>query len=703
MGRSSEAQYLSLLRNIPDVVWSVDSHCRFTFISPNVTRVTGFTPEDHYRNAGQLVWERMHPDDRARVDGALREFLGGKRAYDVEYRTQRKDGQWAWIRSRSIFRYEFGGDIYADGLASDITDQKRAEEELRAVDAVAQIIASNLDIGQVYQQFSDEVKKLVEFDCARISVIDPGANSLKIAHESGRAGSFPVGGSVPFEGTYSEQVMRTRRSLILDDLEDDTQFWTSRLLLGDGFRCVITVPLLSKDVVIGTLVLLDRRPGAYGRREQVILERLAAQIATGVENSQLFQQRERAQEELKLRNRELLALLNIARTLSQSGELRKKCADVMRQLAEVVEADEAHLRVPDQTGEHLLLAHETCNGSWCPSESLPVHESMSGTAFQRGEPICADDYARHPMAVPGAVARGLNSVVVLPIKADDRTLGVVTVTSRNLGHFTSLRLRLLLSIAGGLGVMLENARLHDEAVVKDELERRTSRFISTASHQLRTPMTSIIGFAELLLNRELPGPTRQKYLERLYHNSQRLAAILNDLLDVSRQQSGNLVANPELLALREIVEDQLADIVATPEKHEFRLDIQPNLPLVLADREKLSQVLANLLDNAIKYSPGGGAVTISAAHEQTRNRVVVAIQDHGVGIAAENMALLFTAFNRIKQPQTDEIVGTGLGLYIAKGLMDLMGGEIWVESRVNRGATFYFSLPTGSAGKNQLA
>lgn len=703
MGHLNEAQYLSLIRNIPDVVWSVDSECRYTFISPNVTRVTGFTPEDYYRNAGQLTWGRMHPDDRARVGGALREFLAGGKTYNVEYRTQRKDGEWAWIRSRSIFRYEAGGDIHADGLATDITDQRRAEDELRAVDAVAQIIVSNLDIDQVYQQFSDEVKKLVGFDCARISTIDPGANSLKSAHVSGHAGSFPAGESLLLEGTFSQHVMKTRRTLILDDLAKDTQFRWSQRLLGDGLRSAIIVPILSKDIVIGTLLLLDQRPGAYGRRDQVILDRLAAQIAVGVENSQLFQQRARAQEELKLRNRELLALLDIARILSQSGELRKKCGDVMRQVAGVVEANEAYMRVPDETGEYLFMAHELGIGTWADSSPLPVHGSVAGMAFQQGEPVFVDDYAFHPMAQPTAVARGLRSAVALPIKAGDRTLGVVVVASGKVGHFTSLRLRLLLSIAGSLGVMLENARLRDEVVLKDELERRTSSFISMASHQLRTPMTTIMGFSELLLNRELPGATRQRYLERLFRNSQRLAAIVNDLLDVSRKQAGKLVANLEPLALREIIEAQLADIVAAPEKHEFRLDIQPNLPPVLADREKLSQVLANLLDNAIKYSPDGGVVTISAAHEQTRDRVVVAIQDHGVGIAAEQVALLFTAFHRIKRPETEKVAGTGLGLYIVKGLMELMGGEVWVESKVNRGSTFYFSVPTGNADKNQLA
>ncbi|MFQ6031005.1 MAG: sensor histidine kinase, partial [Dehalococcoidia bacterium] len=133
---------------------------------------------------------------------------------------------------------------------------------------------------------------------------------------------------------------------------------------------------------------------------------------------------------------------------------------------------------------------------------------------------------------------------------------------------------------------------------------------------------------------------------------------------------------------------------STTDKHEFRENIPPDLPRVAADREKLVQILANLLDNAIKYSPDGGTITVSATHEPGRDRVVVAVEDHGIGIASEDQDRVFTAFQRIRRPETRGIGGTGLGLYIVKALAELSQGEVWLESQVQWGSTFFFSLPT---------
>jgi signal transduction histidine kinase len=130
------------------------------------------------------------------------------------------------------------------------------------------------------------------------------------------------------------------------------------------------------------------------------------------------------------------------------------------------------------------------------------------------------------------------------------------------------------------------------------------------------------------------------------------------------------------------------------DKHEFVTDIEPDLPDALVDRDKFGQVLGNLLSNAVKYSPNGGRITISAHDEPQRHRIVVSVADEGIGIGSEDKDLLFTTFHRIQRPETRGIRGSGLGLYIAKEWTEAMGGEIWLESKLNKGSTFFVGIPT---------
>ena len=227
-----------------------------------------------------------------------------------------------------------------------------------------------------------------------------------------------------------------------------------------------------------------------------------------------------------------------------------------------------------------------------------------------------------------------------------------------------------------------------------DLQRRRNTFVSIASHELRTPMTTVIGFSELLPKRDLPDPTTREWIERIHQSGQILSAIVDDMLNISRIQSGKLAVNLEDLQLDELVDETLAGIKSASDGHGFRVDIPSETPSVVADREKLSQVLINLLTNAAKYSPGGGLITVSARHEAERDRVLAEVADQGIGIAAEDLKQLFGTFYRIRRPETEKIKGTGLGLNIVKGLVEMMNGEVWVESELNKGTSFFFTIPT---------
>lgn len=263
--------------------------------------------------------------------------------------------------------------------------------------------------------------------------------------------------------------------------------------------------------------------------------------------------------------------------------------------------------------------------------------------------------------------------------------------------FTEEERSLLDNIANTLGEAIERREVEEEkarasamAAALREADRIKTNFISIASHELRTPLTVLLGFTELLLRREAPEEKRRDWLERIHRESKRLSAIVDDLLNVSRIQSGRMIVEQQPLDLPEIAKEAVQS-VAMNERHSVVFDFPEDLSPVLGDRDKLTQILVNLVDNAVKYSPQGGKITVAARQEP--EKVIVSVSDQGIGIAPEDQEKLFTTFTRIHRPEVEKIRGTGLGLYIVKALVELMGGEIWVESELGKGSTFFFSLP----------
>ena len=210
-------------------------------------------------------------------------------------------------------------------------------------------------------------------------------------------------------------------------------------------------------------------------------------------------------------------------------------------------------------------------------------------------------------------------------------------------------------------------------------------------------MTVVMGFAELLMSGEAPE-RKGTWLRHIYEDSKRVIDIVDDLLNVSRIQSGKISFQVESIDVCEVLTDAVERLRPTSIRHQLTVDVAPSVPNLLADRNKLAQVTTNLLSNAIKYSPNGGPVTLSAGHDAPANRIVLSVTDPGIGIAQKDQERLFKTFQRIQHTETRGIRGTGLGLYIVKGLVELMGGTVWLESELSRGSTFFVGLPTEQAG-----
>lgn len=237
-----------------------------------------------------------------------------------------------------------------------------------------------------------------------------------------------------------------------------------------------------------------------------------------------------------------------------------------------------------------------------------------------------------------------------------------------------------------------------------EADRLKSEFLSIVSHELRTPLTSIMGYTELLLARNFTPGEQREFIKTVYNEASHLYQIVEDLLGVTRLEAGNVRLDRWAVSLRQIISDLVAHLSnQIGGKHSMLIDIPPYLPPIYADRDKVRQVLVNLITNAVKYSPNGGEIRLTVTEhadlppDHPKGQfVLIAISDQGIGIAPEDLPRIWERFYRVDNGNTRRIGGTGLGLSIAKALVELHGGRIWAESKLNKGSTFYFTLPVAT-------
>lgn len=233
------------------------------------------------------------------------------------------------------------------------------------------------------------------------------------------------------------------------------------------------------------------------------------------------------------------------------------------------------------------------------------------------------------------------------------------------------------------------------------LERMRSEFVANVSHELRTPLTAIRGFAETLLEGADEDPeTRRHFLSLMHKEAQRLSALIEDLLDLSRLESGRVRFQFGEVALGELCHEVAERLRPRAEQAglSLRVEIPPDLPPVRGDRDRLAQVLINLVDNAIKYTPSGGEIRVMARPEGAVVRVLV--QDTGIGIPRSDLPRVFERFYRVDKARSRASGGTGLGLSIVKHIVEAHGGEVGVESELGKGSTFFFTVP--AAGPTRL-
>ncbi len=331
---------------------------------------------------------------------------------------------------------------------------------------------------------------------------------------------------------------------------------------------------------------------------------------------------------------------------------------------------------------------------------LKSGEGIIGWVAETGQAALVNDVTDNPFYYEADTRT--RAELCAPLLIDERVIGMINVESDRLNAFTDADLQLLQTLARNLSTIVENLRLLEELRAANEqlteVDRLKSRFVANMSHELRTPLNAILGFSELL-NDEIPGSLNEEqhdFVQHINTSGQHLLALINDILDLSKLQANRIELERDTAYLAGIVDAAQTLVWPSAQRKQQTLttDLPPDLPQLYIDPLRIKQVLINLLNNACKFTPRAGHITVRA-EPWNAGWLRVSVSDDGPGIPPDRQAEVFEDFSQLDREQHELERGTGLGLAIARRLVDLHGGRIWVESagQPGLGSTFYFTLP----------
>jgi signal transduction histidine kinase len=426
-----------------------------------------------------------------------------------------------------------------------------------------------------------------------------------------------------------------------------------------------------------------------------LVHRLSGETARTLERAT---EAETLRDELGRRADQLDAANRCARALSSSLALDEAFAAFVRELSGLLAFERVAIVLAEGADAHTLVSAGRGDEAVFPRGTRnPVEGSILADVLATGQTIERQqmDPPQYPEEPP-FLELGLNARVAAPVFAGPRPVGMLAVSRAEPNSFSPVEVELLTLLGRLVGSAVQNIRAYEsERATVDELRRLSALradFVSLVSHELRSPMAAVIGSARTLQLRwrELSHEQRDAFLALIGDETNRLAMLVADVLDSSRIEAGTFSYSFADVDLASLLRDAVAAAELGQDEVRVRLDLAEPLPTLRGDRERLRQVVANLLDNAIKYSPHGDEVELRSWADD--GRVTIAVRDHGPGVAAEHRKLIFEKFGRAGGANKP---GTGLGLFIARSIAEAHGGTVAVETADGGGARFLLTLPVG--------
>jgi signal transduction histidine kinase len=561
----------------------------------------------------------------------------------------------------------------------------RADEHSRlaAIYQVSQALGSSLVLDDALKEVMDAVIHLTGAERGCLMLFDEAAGGLDMRAARNLERESLSKKEMEYSRTVVETVSRTGKAVLTTNAQTDPRFSDQHSVMQFSLRSVLCVPLKVKDRILGVIYVDNRvRTGLFSDRDRDLLSAFAVQAAIAIENAQLYTLTDRA---LAARVEELEGLQRADRQLNATLVTEKVAStllDLAMQITHAVRGWVA-IRPDEESGPQIVAA------SGYPETEPPGFPAS-------GDPLTGAESLGNVTLRPGGPR--FYSGMLAPLVREGKTVGLVLV-ERPEPDFSGAEREALERLADHAAAAAENTRLFQRLRRANDAK---SQFVSIVSHELKIPMTSIRGYADLLRQGTI-GPVNEKQLEFLgtiMGNVDRMTALVSDLSDISRIETGRLRIEPAAVPAVKTIRESIAQMQPQfdARKQSVETDIPEDLPPLHTDPQRLMQILGNLLSNANKYTPDGGRIEIRAARDGGMVRVTV--RDHGIGMTEEEQSRLFTQFFRGESAAVRDQPGWGLGLHVTKRMVEVLGGAIGVESAPGKGSTFWFTQPVeASAGK----
>ena len=598
------------------------------------------------------------------------------------------------------------------------TEQRTAE--LAVINSVQDGLVKEFQSQGIYQLVGEKLCELFDTQTVLIRTFDheTGLETWQYAIEKGqRQYSDPR----PFIWA-NRQLIATHKPILINEnyIETAKKFGGSGVSMGQAPKSAVFVPMIVGDTIRGSVSLQNvDKEFAFNEADVKLLTTLTNSMGVALENARLFDETSRLLDESKQQANELSTVNNVSQALASQLNIDEIIKLVGDQMKDLFKANIVYLALLDKKTKLIHFPYQY--GDAMPPQKLGV--GLTSKILQTGQPLLINKDVGTTTAVLGINRLGIPAASYLgvPIPSGDEIIGVLSVQSTEVENsFNENNQRLLSTIAASVGVALNKAQLFDEVIQAKhiaELASKTaekaneakSAFLSTVSHELRTPLTSVLGFAKIIRKRldekifpiidksdTKTGKTINQISENLQvviSEGERLTHLINDVLDLAKIEAGKMEWNQENVSMPEVAERALAATTSLFDQKNLKLikQIETDVPEITGDRDKLIQVIINLISNSVKFTDKG---SITCRMFKKDNEVIVSIIDTGIGIAPGDFGAVFEQFKQVGgDTLTDKPKGTGLGLPICKEIVEHHGGRIWLESEVGKGSVFSFALP----------
>jgi signal transduction histidine kinase len=522
----------------------------------------------------------------------------------------------------------------------------------------------------------------------------------------GGSGQDLVGSRIPAGSGIAGTVVQTAKPVIVNDTQQDTR-WFGEVRKEDensrrfSTRAILAVPLATRGGVIGVLEIINKSDGTAFIEEEVnLLTAFAGQAAVAIENARLFQMTDQA---LASRVQQLDNMQRIDQELNRTLDLQRVVELTIDNAMRESGADSGALALVhvDPLTFEIAGSIGYPDGVLTPSGFYPITLGIMGKVYRTGQSalVTALEMASdrdYLQTLPGAQGQ-----LAVPLITGTTVGAVLLLESMDSDTFTMMTASFIQGLAEHANTAISNARLFARL---QEANQARSKFVSFVAHELKNPMTSIKGYAEVLLGGVTGALSEQQqnFIAVIQRNAVRVQQLVTDLNDITAQETGNLALKVAPISFNNVVLETLRPQQRAIEEKEQKvaLNVPDNLPLVMGDELRLIQIMTNFVSNAYKYTPQGGTITITAEHvpnhwDTTGAPEVIhcAVSDTGIGMSEEDLKKMFTAYWRSENPRAREQPGTGLGMTLTRGLVEAHGGRVWVESTLEVGTTFHFTVP----------